>query len=146
MGSKYKNPNGFTLAEAMIATVILGIAAAGILLPFTSGQVVRAEGVHRTLGAKLAADLMEKIVNTPFNQIVAGYNYSEPKGQVKDSAGVSFVSTDLNYANFSRDVSCSFPVYVPGGSQTGQSIFILATVRVYYNGKQIVIINRLISK
>lgn len=143
MGSKYKNPNGFTLAEAMIATVILGIAAAGILLPFTSGQVVRAEGVHRTLGAKLAADLMEKIVNTPFNQIVAGYNYSEPKGQVKDSAGVVF--TDLNYANFSRDVSCS-EVYVPQESGTGQSKFILATVRVYYNGKQIAIINRLISK
>jgi len=145
MGSKYKNRNGFTLAEAMIATVILGIAAAGILLPFTSGQVVRAEGVHRTLGAKLAADLMEKIVNTPFNQIVAGYNYSEPKGQVKDSAGVAFTSTDLNYANFSRDASCS-EVYVPGGSQTGQSDFILATVKVYYSGKQIVIINRLISK
>ena len=146
MRIKFKNPNGFTLAEAMIATVILGIAAAGILLPFTSGQVVRAEGVHRTLGAKLAADLMEKIVNTPFNQIVAGYNYSEPKGQVKDSAGVSFVSTDLNYANFSRDVSCS-EVYVPGESGTWQSkLFILATVKVYYSGKQIVIINRLISK
>jgi len=143
MGSKYKNPNGFTLAEAMIATVILGIAAAGILLPFTSGQVVRAEGVHRTLGAKLAADLMEKIVNTPFNQIVAGYNYSEPKGQVKDSADAVF--TDLNYANFSRDVSCS-EVYVPQESGTGQAKFILAAVRVYYNGKQIAIINRLISK
>ncbi|MCX5635261.1 MAG: prepilin-type N-terminal cleavage/methylation domain-containing protein [Planctomycetota bacterium] len=143
MGSKYKNPNGFTLAEAMIATVILGIAAAGILLPFTSGQVVRAEGVHRTLGAKLAADLMEKIVNTPFNQIVASYNYSEAKGQVKDSAGVVF--TDLNYANYSRDVSCH-EVYVPQESGTGQSKFILATVKVYYSGKQIVIINRLITK
>ena len=144
MGSKYKNPNGFTLAEAMIATVILGIAAAGILLPFTSGQVVRAEGVHRTLGAKLAADLMEKIVNTPFNQIVAGYNgYSESKGQVKDSAGAVF--TDLNYANYSRNANCS-SVYVPQESGTGQSKFILATVRVYYSGKQIVIINRLISK
>ena len=145
MRSKYKNPNGFTLAEAMIATVILGIAAAGILLPFTSGQVVRAEGVHRTLGAKLAADLMEKIVNTPFNQIVAGYNYSEPKGQVKDSAGVRFTDLDLNYANFSRDASCSY-VYVPQESGTGQSKFILAAVRVYYSGKQIAIINRLINK
>jgi prepilin-type N-terminal cleavage/methylation domain-containing protein len=142
MGSKYKNPNGFTLAEAMIATVILGIAAAGILLPFTSGQIVRAEGAHRTLGAKLAADLMENIINTPFNQIVVGYHYSEPKGQVKDSAGVIF--TDLNYANYSRNVSCSY-VYVPQESGTGQPKFILATVRVYYNGKQIAIINRLIS-
>ena len=144
MRIKFKNPSGFTLAEAMIATVILGIAAAGILLPFTSGQVVRAEGVHRTLGAKLAADLMEKIINTPSSQIIASYNgYSESKGQVKDSADAVF--TDLNYANYSRDVSCR-EVYVPGESGTGQAKFILAAVRVYYNGKQIVIINRLISK
>jgi prepilin-type N-terminal cleavage/methylation domain-containing protein len=146
MGSKYKNPNGFTLAEAMIATVILGIAAAGILLPFTSGQVVRAEGVHRTLGAKLAADLMEKIVNTPFNQIVAGYNgYSELKGHVKDSAGVAFISTDLNYANFSRSVSCD-SVYTVQQAGTLPSVFIRVTVRVSYGGSELVSLTRLVSQ
>ena len=144
MGSKYKNPNGFTLAEAMIATVILGIAAAGILLPFTSGQVVRAEGVHRTLGAKLAADLMEKIVNTPFNQIVAGYNgYSELKGHVKDSAGVPF--TDLNYANYSRSVSCD-SVYTVQQAGTLPSVFIRVTVRVSYGGSELVSLTRLVSQ
>ena len=38
---------GFTLAEAMLATVVLGIAAAGILLPFTSGATVQAEGMRQ---------------------------------------------------------------------------------------------------
>ena len=131
---------GFTLAEAMMATVVLGLAAAGVLLPFTSGAAVRAEGMRRTLGAKLASDLMEQIISTPFDQIVAGYDgYAEPQGQVKDVTGAVF--TDFNYANFSRNAGCE-QVYMPQESGAGQAKFILATVRVYYNGKKVAIINK----
>ena len=45
-----------------MATVVLGIAAAGVLLPFVSGAAVQAEGAHRTLAAKLASDLMEEFI------------------------------------------------------------------------------------
>jgi Tfp pilus assembly protein PilV len=147
---KYKQRNkyrGFSLAEAVIATVVLGIAAAGVLLPFTSGVSVRAEGERRTLAAKLASDLMEEIISDHFNgidNIVTKYNYSEPQGQVKTDADEA-VFTDLNYSKFSRVVTCA-EVYVPQESSTGEKKFILATVRVYYNGGEIAIINRLISK
>jgi prepilin-type N-terminal cleavage/methylation domain-containing protein len=130
MRSSCRNRKGFSLAEAVIATVVLGIAAAGVLLPFMSGVSVRAEGEHRTLGAKLASDLMEEIIKTPFNQIVTSYNYTE------------FHS---NYAKFNREVNC-VEVYVPQESGTGEAKFIRATVRVYYKGREIAIINRLISK
>jgi hypothetical protein len=136
--------SGFTLAEAMLATVVLGIAAAGILLPYTSGANVQAEGMRRTLGIKLASDLVQEIVNTPYDQIVASYGaYSEAEGQVKDAQGVVF--NDLNYARFSRNSVCNY-VYVPQESGAGVSKFILVTVRVYYNGREIVAINRLVSK
>ena len=139
-----KNAKAFTLVEAMMATVVLGIAATGVLLPFTSGAAVRAEGMRRTLGAKLASDLMQEIVNTPFNQIIAGYGaFSEAQGQVKDAGGVVF--TDSNYVMFSRDSICDY-VYVPQESGTGVAKFILVTVRVYYSGKEIAIINRLVSE
>ena len=139
-----KNAKAFTLAEAMIATVVLGIAAAGVLLPFTRGAAVQAEGMRRTLGAKLASDLMQEIVNTPFNQIVVAYGtFSEAQGQVKDAGGVVF--TDSNYAMFSRDSICNY-VYVPQESGTGVAKFILVTVRVYYSGKEIAIINRLVNE
>jgi prepilin-type N-terminal cleavage/methylation domain-containing protein len=134
---------GFSLAEAMMATVVLGIAAAGVLLPFTSGAAVRAEGMRRTLAARLAGDLVEEIINTPFEEILAGYDgYAELQGQVKDVSGTAF--TDSNYAGFSRDVSCAY-VRVPQESETGELKFIRVTVRVYYSGKQIAIINRLIG-
>jgi hypothetical protein len=127
-----------------MATVVLGIAAAGVLLPFMSGASVRAEGEHRTLAAKLASDLMEEIIKTPFGQIVTNYNgYTESQGQVKDASGVVF--TDSNYTNFSRDATCEY-IYVPQESGTGEAKFIRATVRVYYKGRETAIINRLISK
>ncbi len=127
-----------------MATVVLGIAAAGVLLPFTSGATVRAEGMRRTLGAKLASDLMEEIVNTPFEQIAADYDgYSEAQGQIKDAGGAVF--TDSYYAKFSRDSMCDY-VYVPQESGAGVSKYIRITVRVYYHGKEIATINRLVSE
>lgn len=120
-----------------MATVILGFAAAGVLLPFASGAKLRAEGMHRTLGVKLASDLMEEIVNTDFNDITANFNYSEADGQVRDASGVVF--TDSNYANFSRTVTCNYE-YI------GSVEFIFATVQVYYSGNEIAVVNRLISQ
>jgi prepilin-type N-terminal cleavage/methylation domain-containing protein len=142
--SKHKNRKGFSLAEAMMATVVLAIAAAGVLLPFTSGARLRAQGMRRTLAGKLASDLMEQIVNTPFDQIVAAYDgYSEPQGQVKDAAGTTF--TDSNYANLSRQASCEY-VYMPQESGATEPKFIRAAVRVYYRGSLLADISRLISQ
>jgi prepilin-type N-terminal cleavage/methylation domain-containing protein len=135
---------GFTLTEALTAVVVLSIATAGVILPFSSGASVRAEGVHRTLSAKLAGDLMEEIAQTPFDQIVAAYDgYSEAQGQVKDAAGVVF--SDSNYAKYSRDASCEY-VYVPQESGDREATFIRATVRVYYSNRPTATISRLISK
>jgi hypothetical protein len=135
---------GFTLAEAMMAVVVLGIASAGVLLPFSSGAMIQAEGIHWTLGAELASDLMEQVINTPFAQIVVKYgNYSEPAGQVKDATGVVF--TDAGYARFSRSACCQY-VYLAQEQGTTAAVFIRATVSVSYNGKSTAIIERLISK
>jgi len=137
-----KKRKGFSLAEAMMATVVLGIAAAGVLLPFTTGAKVRSEGTRLTLAAKVAGDLMEEVVNTPFGQIIANYNYSEAEGQIKDASGVVF--GDSNYSRFSREVSSEL-IYVAQQDGTKAPNFIKVTVRVYYDGVETAIINRLIS-
>lgn len=136
--------SGFTLVEAMMAVIVLGIAAASVLLPFASGAAVRSEGINRTLAARLASDLMEEIVTTPFDQIISNYDgYSESQGQVKDASGVVF--TDSNYANFSRDVSCDY-VYVPQESGAESPKYIRITILIKYSGSQIAILNRLVSE
>jgi len=140
----HKNRKGFSLVEAMMATVVLSMAAAGVLLPFSNGAAVQVEGMHRVLASKLAADLMEEIVNTPFDQIFGVYGaYAESQGQVRDAGGAVF--TDSIYANFSRKASCEY-VRVPQEAGRDSVKFIRATVRVYYRGEQIVIIKRLIGR
>ena len=133
-----KNQKGFSLAEAMMATVVLGIAAAGVLLPFTSGAAVRAEGMRRTLAAKLASDLMEQFIDTSFEELVAngGGYVDELQGQIKDVNGVLF--SDPAYANFSRGASYEY--------DASQPFFIIVTVWVKYNGNEIVSLSRLISE
>jgi hypothetical protein len=123
--------------------VILGMAAAGVLLPFADGASVQAEGLHRSLAAGLANDLLERIITTPFDQLVGKYNYAEPQGQVKDASGTTF--TDPIYANYSRDVCCDY-IYVPQQGGMAAPNFALATVRVYYRGEQIAAVDRLISR
>ena len=142
-----KKRKGFSLAEAMMAVVVVSIAAAGVTLPFTSGAAAQAEGLHRTMAAKLAEAAIEEIVVASsymtLAQIITQYNYTELNGDVTDSYATRF--TDSNYAAFSRDVSCSY-TSVPQESGAGVAKYVLATVRIYYNDDQIAEINRLITE
>ncbi len=131
---------GFTLPEATLALVILGMAAAGVLLPFAGGAAVQAEGMHRTLAAKLANDLMERIVAThPRDAIASWDGYAEAEGQVEDVNGVVFA--DPMYAGFRREASCETVEVL---NQTVK--FFLITVRVSWQGRQIVALTGLINK
>ena len=133
----------FSLIEAVLATAVLGIAAAGVLLPFSGGAAIQAEGIHRTLGVKLASDLMEQVVNKPFDQIIGACNYTEAQGQVKDAAGAVF--TDPAYANYSRKVE-AVAVCVPQDAAAATTNFIRVTVTVYYSGGKVADVTRLVGK
>jgi len=129
-----------------MALVILGMAAAGVLLPFSSGASVQAEGLRMTLAAKLADDLIERIIVTPPGQVMATWDgYAEAEGQVKDAGGVLF--PDPMYAHFSRRATCHDDVYLPQQSGPPRaSDFILVSVETSYQGRVIASINRLVSR
>jgi prepilin-type N-terminal cleavage/methylation domain-containing protein len=144
IGVRGKLVRGFTLIEALIALVILGIAAAGLILPFASSAAVQEQGCSRTIAAKLACDLTEQIIAADFNQIVPTYgSYNEPKGQVKNAAGVVF--TDSMYADFSRQAVCEY-IYMPQQQSFGAYNFIRITVKVYQNDLKLAEVVRLKSK
>ncbi len=129
-----------------MAILLLGLAAAGVLLPFSGGAAVQAEGARITLAAKLAGDLMERIIATPFNQIVElddGTTRTEAQGQVTDAQGVKF--TDPMYANFSREVTYRYR-YPDGVQYSAVPDFVLVTVQVHYQGRDSATLNRLISR
>ena len=139
-----KKCKGFTLAEAMMATVVLGIAAAGLIMPYAAGAMARSEGINRTLGSKLASDLMEQIISTNYGQIVSTHDgYTETQGNIKDATGSIF--NDSRYDNFSRTAECSY-VYVDQQAGSETPIYILGTVKVYYKGQEFVSLSRLIGE
>ena len=148
----HRHAGGFTLAEATLALVLLGMAAAGVLLPFVGGATAQAEGMRRTLAAKLAGDLMERIASTPYERIIKdagepwdGWDgYTEAQGQVKDASGTVFA--DPIYAKFSREAHCNY-VYVPQQEdEEPPCFFIFASVRVKYDGAEIAALHRVISR
>ena len=144
MACKDHNRKGFSLAEAMMATVVLSIAAAGVLLPFTSGAAIRVEGARRTLAATLASDLVEQIIRSPFERIVPDYNgYGEAQGAIRDVGGTVFA--DSNYVKLSRQATCEY-VYMLQESGSANPQFILVTVKVYYSGKEIATVSQLVSE
>jgi type II secretory pathway pseudopilin PulG len=143
---KCKLVRGFTLFEALLALVVLMIAAAGLILPFASSATVQEQGCSQTIATKLACDRVEQIISddNDFSQIVASYNYTEQKGEVKDANGVNF--TGSMYADFSRETVCEGVYMSQQDSSFGTPKFIRITVRVYQNGLELAEVTRLKSK
>jgi prepilin-type N-terminal cleavage/methylation domain-containing protein len=141
---RFRYIRGFTLAEAMISVVILSIASCGLLLPFTSGMSVRAEGKRRTMAAKLSGDIIETIISSDFDNIVATYDgYTESAGQLRSASGE--ILTGEIYGGLSRVVNCDY-IYVGQEKSIGSSNFILITATVSYNDREIASVNRLVSR
>ena len=137
---------GFTLMEATMALVILGFAAAGVLLPFAGGSSVQVEGTRRTLAANLANDLMEQVITTPFDQIVATWDaYAEAEGEILNESGE--VLADPIYAGFSREVNCEYAyMSVPPQGPPFAPNFIFVSVQVRHRSAEIATVSRLLSE
>lgn len=120
-----------------MAMVILAVVSAGVILPFASGAAVQNEGARRTIGAKIAGDLLEEIMNTDFEQVGAYDGYTEAAGQVKDVNGQ--ILTGPVYAELSRMVTCS-DAYIEDVR------LIWVTVVVSYRGDEIVRLSTLIGE
>lgn len=112
-----------------MAMVLLAIAAAGVLLPFTGAANQHVQGGRQTLAADLASELMEKILAADFDSLVSTYNgYTESKNNLLDAAGQKH--TGLAYEGLSRYAICQ--------SSTAASVeLITVTVVVLYNGLEI---------
>jgi type II secretory pathway pseudopilin PulG len=143
--TKYRSLRaGFTLAEALLAVVLLGMAASSVLLPFTTGTIVRKEGARRTLAANLASEQMEKVIMTPFSQIISTWNNTtENTGQLKDGQGNTLTSSA--YDSFSRTTTCKSVLVSQQSGVLGSSLISINVV-VLYKGAPLVTLNRLVSE
>jgi hypothetical protein len=157
----------FTLIEALMASVILAMAVAAALMPFTCGARSQDVEGRQSLAVSLAKDLMEEILIRPFvepgdtvpepqsrfgpdagetlrssySAIDDYHGYTELAGQIVDPAGQ--VIADAAATGLSRHVTVSY-VYVTGQDVTGPPSFMSVAVEVRYNGLPAVTLTRLI--
>jgi len=170
MNATTKQPRaGFTLIEALMASVILAIAVSAAIVPFTCGARSQDVDSRQTIAASLAQDLMEEILTKPFEEPSDGdelpepesrfgpdagetlrssysaiddyHGYTELAGHVVDPAG--HVITDAAAAGLSRHVTVSY-VYVTGQDVTESPSFMRVVVEVCYNGEPAVTLTRLV--
>lgn len=67
-----KTSGGFTLVEALLSVVLLGLIAAGISAPYISGlQSLEAQADRMLLDSHLRGR-MEALIGLPFDQIIPG--------------------------------------------------------------------------
>ncbi|MBW8016366.1 MAG: prepilin-type N-terminal cleavage/methylation domain-containing protein [Planctomycetes bacterium] len=144
MNRNYHNRKGFTLAEAMMALVILAVSAGAVVLPYSSGAAVLAEGSRRTLAAKLAGDLLDEISVTDYSDIMDEYGgYSEAQGEICEARSWDTFDNEI-YSKFSRTIVCQYHNIGSGRNITRMGI--KATVTVSYDGRELVKISTLIAE
>ena len=126
------------MIEATIAMVLLAIAAAGVLLPFSGAASVQVEGARQTLAANLASELMEKVLLSEPNGIIATYDgYTEADGAMLDTLGSPL--TDSIYTGFSRSVACQT-------AAVASVDLVAVTVAVAYQNNEMTRITTLVSE
>lgn len=148
-----KYQKAFTLAEAMIAVVIIGIAATALILPFNVSATNQHHGAVMTLSSKLASDLMQRTLNsirkdiadpnTSFLNIAAKYDgYQEQQGHILDAEGTEIA--DDTYDLFGRSIKC---VYVNRLAENGNDSykFMKVTVNVFFNSDKKISLKRLVT-
>ena len=103
-----QNRKGFSLTEATIAMVVLSVAAAGVILPYSTGAAMNTEGARRTLGAKLAADFLEEaavFAEIDYDNMDLVYDTFQDAGSVSDADLQAF--TDPVYSRYARRSICT---------------------------------------
>lgn len=111
---------GFTLIEAMLTTIIVGVAFTAMLQLLASGTVNNISAAELTTGVSLARNIREYTLNTPYANLppLNNADYSPPH----DSRGVAISSLtgwqqkitvqSVNPDNICQDIVDSTPAVV----------------------------------
>jgi len=145
------NRRGFTLAEGMIALVVLTVAAGGVLMPYSSGASLHVEGSRRTMASKLAADLVEEITASLEQVDDSDYKtalnfwdgFTEDEGEVTKVWGYGSYSGEV-YEYFSRSAVCKEAVI--GSDRNLTSLGVWVTVTVCYDSREMSTLKTLVCR
>lgn len=156
---------GFTLAESLLAAVVLVTAITAITLPFAAGARAEQTDARMCLAVNLAQEMMEEILSKPFSDpqgvSVPGpeigetrrsrfdnvddyHGYTEAIGQIAAASG-AIIRTPAS-VGLARSVTAEY-VYVSGQTPwVDPPTFVRVRVRVTYKGAKMTELTRLVYK
>ena len=157
---------GFTLAEALLACVILAMVSAAVVVPFAAGARHEQVGARQTIALSLAEDLMEEILAKPFKDPddpdsqnlgpdageTAGdrstfdnmddyYGYIEQPGAIQPA--MTTHATDPLARDLSRLAKVGY-LHLPGQNPSDPPNTCQIAVYVLWNGRELVRLTRLV--
>ena len=156
---------GFTLVEALMASVVLAVVAASALLPFAAGTQQVNESAKLDQAITLGQALMEEILARPFfapgnrtaspgpetgETTKASYTsvddfntYAESTSAVKDYQGATV--TDQEVQGYRRTATVQY-VTVPNQRTDDTNAFIQVRVDVYHNDALLASLTRIVGR
>lgn len=159
---------GMTLMEALLASTMLSMGAAAVVLPFNVGAQSEQEDARRTLALYLGRELMEEIVSKPFDDPEGSEGLGPDGGEssrsqydniddyngYKDGYGksIDYIAGMNNQAiegaeieGLQREVTIEY-VHVSGQDEGDDSNFVSIVVDMKYMGTSILKLRRLVHK
>lgn len=135
-----RRPAGFTLIEAALVTVIVGVGIVAMLRLLAAGTFVNAQSAQTTTAMNLAANLHEAMLRMSLDQVVAMNNASYSPSVDANLSSINSLSS------WSQTINVQ---YVQPDKLTSVSLTkttaALVTVTVKHNGDAVYASRRLIT-
>lgn len=122
-----KSRRGFTLAEALVAVVILSISVLAITEMIVAGQMATYEALHQRRGQSLLESMMEEVLSKPYDDPdnVSAF------GPEDDEVGREYFDNTDDYDEFTEDFTevadATGSVYVGGFNRFSRRVTCAAT-------------------
>jgi Tfp pilus assembly protein PilV len=132
-----RRQSGFSLLEAMMASVLLAAATAGVLLPIVAAANAQTDAQRRVIASRLASDVVEWLVAQGYQDVLT--LYPDPA----QSYTYTFAPEDYSDSVY-QDFTCRINVRTVS-VQTNAEV-LLVSVGAYYKDMMVVTVKTMLGK
>lgn len=135
---------GFTLVEVLIASAILAAVVGALVVPFSLAHKHQRRDAQQTTAAALAEQMIERLVNLPYDDVLAMDGRVETGADITDAQDQPLGDSSLDGYELTVDAA-EVAIALPGEDPEDAATFGVATVTVTHEGIRPVTFSRMFS-